>query len=126
MATELQKKWISVLELLYQYDFHESLLFYQEDDIDQNVKLLFLSIIESINQIDSLIEKHLVNYTLDRLNKVDKAIIRIAVFELMRKEIPAEVVINEAIELTKDYSDLDDEKQHKFTNRLLDNIYKGM
>ncbi len=126
MATELQKKWISVLELLYQYDFHESLLFYQEEDIDQNVKLLFLSIIESINQIDSLIEKHLVNYTLDRLNKVDKAIIRIAVFELMRKEIPAEVVINEAIELTKDYSDLDDEKQHKFTNRLLDNIYKGM
>ena len=126
MATELQKKWISVLELLYQYDFHESLLFYQEDEIDQNVKLLFLSIIESINQIDSLIEKHLVNYTLDRLNKVDKAIIRLAVFELIRKEIPAEVVINEAIELTKDYSDLDDEKQHKFTNRLLDNIYKGM
>lgn len=126
MATELQKKWISVLELLYQYDFHESLLFYQEDDIDHNVKLLFLSIIESINQIDSLIEKHLVNYTLDRLNKVDKAIIRLAVFELIRKEIPAEVVINEAIELTKDYSDLDDEKQHKFTNRLLDNIYKGM
>ncbi len=126
MATELQKKWISVLELLYQYDFHESLLFYQEDEIDQNAKLLFISIIESINQIDSLIEKHLVNYTLDRLNKVDKAIIRLAVFELMRKEIPAEVVINEAIELTKDYSDLDDEKQHKFTNRLLDNIYKGM
>lgn|SRR5690606_4231285 len=126
MATELQKKWISVLELLYQYDFHESLLFYQEDDIDQNAKLLFISIIESINVIDSLIEKHLVNYTLDRLNKVDKAIIRLAVFELMRKEIPAEVVINEAIELTKDYSDLDDEKQHKFTNRLLDNIYKGM
>ncbi|HEY8405440.1 MAG TPA: transcription antitermination factor NusB, partial [Acholeplasma sp.] len=64
-------------------------------------------------------------YTLDRLNKVDKAIIRLATYQLMKKELPGEVVINEAIEITKDYTDLDDEKQHKFTNRLLDNIYKG-
>ncbi len=126
MATELQTKWISVIELLYQYDFHESLLFYQEEPTDSNVKLLFLSIIENINKIDALIGKYLVNYTLDRLNKVDKAIIRLAVFELLDKKLPAEVVINEAIELTKEYSDLDDEKQHKFTNRLLDNIYKGL
>ena len=36
------------------------------------------------------------------------------------------VVINEAIEITKIYTDLDDENQHKFTNRLLDNISKNL
>lgn len=126
MVTNLQNKWISIIELLYQYDFHESLFFHQDDSVEQEVKLAFLSIVESMASIDDLIEKHLVNYTIDRLNKVDKAIIRLAVYELIKKELPAEVVINEAIELTKSYSDLDDEKQHKFTNKLLDNIYKGM
>ena len=37
---------------------------------------------------------------------------------------PAEIIINEAIEMTKEFSDLDDEKQHKFNNSLIDNIYK--
>ena len=36
------------------------------------IKHLFLSIVENINAIDEMIEKHLVNYTLDGLNKVDK------------------------------------------------------
>jgi N utilization substance protein B len=126
MATELQTKWISVIELLYQYDFHESLLFYQDENLNPEAKLLFQHVVENINKIDALIEKNLVNYTIDRLNLVDKAIIRLAVYELLAKNIPAEVVINEAIELTKEYSNLDDEKQHKFTNRLLDNIYKGL
>lgn len=126
MSRELREKWIQAIELLYQYDFHESILFYQDETINQESKHLFLSVVENINTIDEMIEKHLVNYTLDRLNKVDKAIIRLATYQLMKKELPGEVVINEAIEITKDYTDLDDEKQHKFTNRLLDNIYKGI
>jgi len=76
--------------------------------------------------IDNLIETHLVNWSIQRLNYVDLAIIRYAVFEIVCMDKPKEVVINEALELTKKYSNLDDDKARKFNNRLLQNIVDGV
>lgn len=126
MTDTLKAGFIKSMELLYQYQIHETIKFKDFDDLDSEAQLKFLEIIGMLDQIDQLISSNLTNYTLDRLNKVDLSIIRITVYELILKKLPPEVAINLGIELTKEFSDLDDEKQHKFTNKLLDTIYKNL
>ena len=60
------------------------------------------------------------NWTIDRLNKVDKAILSLAIYELMYTDTPSVVAINEAIELSKKYSE---EAVTKMINGVLDKIY---
>ena len=76
--------------------------------------------------IDLVINNNLENYTLSRINYVDKAIIRLATFELRNKQVAHNIIIDEALELTKEYSNLDDGLQVKFNNRLLDKIYQDL
>lgn len=90
------------------------------------IKESIKSIILNIDEIDTIIEKNLQKYTISRFNYVDRAIIRLATYELKNKLAPSQVVINEAIELTKEYSNLDDDLQVKFNNKVLDNISKGL
>ena len=59
------------------------------------------------------------DWSIDRLSKVDKAIISLAIYELTSTDTPKVVVINEAIELSKKYSD---EKVTKLINGVLDKI----
>ena len=75
-------------------------------------------------KIDEIISNCLFNYTIKRLNVVDLEIIRVATFELLEKKIASAIIINEAIELTKIYTNLDDDKAKAFNNKLLDNISK--
>lgn len=77
-------------------------------------------IIKYQNKINELANKYLENWTIDRLNKVDQAILSIGIYELMYTKTPSVVSINEAIELSKKYSDLD---VTKMINGVLDNIY---
>lgn len=116
---------IELMNQLYQYDLYQSekLPFIPSFE-DENVQTIYQEIMSVIKDIDEIIEKHLFDYSLHRLNFVDRAIIRLATFELKYTDIEKQIIINEAVELTKTYSNLDDEKQHKFTNRLLDNIAK--
>ena len=76
--------------------------------------------------IDLIINKNLENYTLSRINYVDKAIIRLATYELQLGNIAHNIIIDEALELTKEYSNLDDGLQAKFNNRILDKIYQDL
>lgn len=101
-----------------------------DDDINEN-KEVFDETIEmleyindNIDKIDSLISSVLENYTIGRLNTVDRAIIRIATSELLQAKIDKKIIINEALEITKLYSDTGDHKAVSFNNRLLDNISK--
>ena len=57
---------------------------------------------------------------MDRLNKVDQAIISLGIYELMYTDVPSVVAINEAIELSKKYSD---EAVTKMINGVLDKVY---
>jgi N utilization substance protein B len=77
---------------------------------------------EHLDVLDKIIADKLENWTIDRLNYVDKAIIRYAVYEMKYLMLPPEIVINEALELTKKYSNLDDDNAKSFNNRLLQNI----
>ena len=79
-------------------------------------------VINSRADIDDIIAQNLKNYKIDRLSYLDLAIIRFATYELTLNKIPHQIVINEALEITKIYSDLGDKKATAFNNQLLDNI----
>lgn len=77
-------------------------------------------IIDNQEKISQLANKYLVDWNIDRLSKVDKAILSLGIYELIYTEVPSVVAINEAIELSKKYSD---EKVTKMINATLDKIY---
>lgn len=81
-------------------------------------------VLNNLSEIDTIIEQSLVKYTIDRLSYVDRAIIRVATYEMWKTKTAKEVVINEALLITREYSNLDDDAQVKFNNRVLDNIAK--
>jgi len=84
------------------------------------VNELVNGVITNQEKISEIANKYLVDWNIDRLSKVDKAIISIGVYELLFTETPSVVAINEAIELSKKYSD---EKVTKMLNAALDKIY---
>ena len=77
-------------------------------------------VIGNLERIDNSISKYLENWNIERLGLTDQAIIRIATYELLYTDTPNLVCINEAIELSKKYSD---EKVSKMINGVLDKIY---
>lgn len=73
-------------------------------------------------EIDQLIKDHLINWSFERISLVDKAILRIAIYEILfEADIPYAVSINEAVELARKYGD---DASSKFINGLLSNIVK--
>lgn len=84
------------------------------------LKELVEGVLNNIDDINKEISKYLENWTIDRLGLTDQAIIRISVYELLYTNTPNLVCINEAIELSKKYSD---EKVSKMINGVLDKIY---
>ena len=86
-------------------------------EFDDYVKLVFFGVNENLKVIDECIESSLVGWKSARLSVVSRAVIRLAVYELMFiEDIPAKVSINEAIELSKKY---DDEKAFMLVNGVL-------
>lgn len=70
--------------------------------------------------VDETLEKHLTDWKLNRISKVDLSILRVATVEILFiPEIDSNVSINEAIEITKSYSE---EKSAKYINGVLDAI----
>lgn len=78
------------------------------------------TILEKKEEIYGLANRYLDSWPMDRLNKVDQAILALGIYELKYTETPPVVAINEAVELSKKYSD---EKVTKMINAVLDEIY---
>ena len=81
------------------------------------------NVMENKDKIDSLIESKLKNYHMSRLNAVDRAILRLSVGEMLNAT-PKGVAINEALELTREFSDSGDNKAVHFNNAVLDAVSK--
>ncbi len=77
--------------------------------------------------IDQLIEENLKGWSFSRLNKVDRAILRLAAYEMkFSQETPHKIIIDEAVELTKEFSDTGDGKARSFNNKVLDQMSKRL
>ena len=85
-------------------------------------KHLIAGAIENAETIDGLIKSHLSGWDFDRVNKVSLAILRMSVYSLLfQKDVPGTIVIDEAIDIAKEYGPDD---SFKFVNAVLDNIRK--
>ncbi len=116
---EIIMKVIYQTLLLEEYDLEE--LIKEQIEIENEfVNDTCKGILDHKDEIYKLANKYLVDWTMDRLNKVDQAIICLGIYELMYTDTPAVVCINEAIELSKKYSD---EAITKMINGVLDKIY---
>ena len=102
-----------------EYDLNE-LIKEQLEVENEFINESIAGILEHKDKINSLANKYLKDWTMDRLNKVDQAIISLGIYELMYTETPSIVAINEAIELSKKYSD---DAVTKMINGILDKIY---
>lgn len=97
----------------------------KENELSQLVSLKYSkevakSFKENKEKIDELINKHANNWTINRMAKVDLAILRLAICEMLYvEEIPTKVSINEAVELSKLYCD---NKSPKFINGILGSV----
>jgi len=118
-----------IIKVLYQkYIFDNSSVMYDLEElkkelievsnqfIDENIN----GIIEKQIEIEEIANRNLKDWSIDRLSKVDKAILSLAIYELMYTDTPGAVAINEAVELSKKYSD---DKVVKMINATLDSIY---
>jgi N utilization substance protein B len=108
-----------VVKLLYLCTMGGS---YDRADYSETVNARLDVVLAELDNLDQIISNQLKNWTIDRLNYVDLAIVRYAVYEMKYMETPPEIAINEALELTKKYSNLDDDNAKSFNNRLLQNI----
>ena len=123
--TEAREK---IMVILYQIDFYkkENIEYNLEDVFHENlemdnkyVKDIVNGVLENQDKIDETINKYLENWDLDRLGKTDRAILRLSTYEMMYYDTPKVVVINEAVELAKKYSD---DKVVKLINAVLDKV----
>jgi len=87
-------------------------------------RLLVSGALENIKEIDKTIKIHLQHWEIDRLNRVDLAVLRLSAYSLMyQHEIPASIVIDEAIGICREYGTDD---SYKFVNGVLDSIRKSL
>lgn len=117
------------MTILYQINLYEKnkINYVIEDVIKEQLEIqndfvneLVYGVINNKKEIEDIANKYLENWKLDRLGLTDQAIIEIAIYEIIHTETPNIVCINEAIELSKKYSD---EKISKMINGILDKIY---
>lgn len=118
-----------IMKVLYQIQIYdETKIEYDVEDLIKElleVENSFVNdtisgIIENKKTIEDLANKYLKDWKMNRLNKVDQAIIAIGIYELMYTDTPSVVAINEAIELSKKYSE---EAVTKMINGVLDKVY---
>jgi N utilization substance protein B len=114
------------LDAIFQADLNNKPIIEIQDESDVEDKkysdILINGIKENQTQIDSLISDSITNWTIDRIPRVDKNILRVAVYELLfQKDVPINVVISEAVKLAEELSTDD---SASFVNGTLANISK--
>jgi N utilization substance protein B len=84
---------------------------------------LFEGAAKDIAVLDALIVGHSDNWRFERLSAIDRAILRLAIYEMNSSDTPPKVVLNEAVDLAKKFSS---EESGAFVNGILDSVYKSL
>ena len=124
----------AALSLLYSSDITEANVedvitqgLYPADDLDvsEYAESLVLGVVEHCDEIDERLAAISENWAVDRMPVVDRAILRLATYEMLFvDEVPVSVSINEAVELAKAYGGEDDSS--RFVNGVLGRIARTM
>ena len=120
-----------LMKLLYQMDINEdysdeALDFYfensdlKEDEIEF-IREHILGMIDKFEEIDEIIKSNLEGWSLERISNIDRQILRIAVYELYFTSTASNIVINEAVEIAREYSS---NEAPKFINGILGTIFR--
>ena len=123
-----------VFKIIFSYefdsiDFNEHVAYYVEQLEGDEKSIQFIQnkvykIQDKMAEIDQYIDDHMKNWTLSRLAKVEVALLRLAVYEMLYDdEVPSSVAINEAVELAKKYGG---DRSPKFVNGVLGQIVKSI
>lgn len=132
MATTRSELREKIMTILYQIDLYKKIkIEYNIDDVikenieieNEFVKDIVYGVITYMDNIDDIANKYLNNWSIERLDAEGKAILRMSIYELKYMDTPDLVVINEAIELAKKYSD---DSVRKMINAVLDKIVNEM
>ena len=115
------------LQLLFQSDFLETAgeddLFWIGRSTDEETRdftrVLYRSYIDNQESFDRLIQRHSKHWRIERMATVDRNILRMAISEFLVSSTPCVVVINEAIEIAREYSG---EESTEFVNGVLDAV----
>ncbi|MBI3874078.1 MAG: transcription antitermination factor NusB [Arcobacter sp.] len=128
MATRTQARE-SVVGLLYSYDLGNTTIAKFSDIIFEDKKIrnkqkefaqdLFDGVMANLESIDTILSEHLKQRDIHEVGAVEKAILRLSIYEITFKKIDKGIAINEAIELAKK---LASDNAPKFINGLLDSI----
>lgn len=120
-------------KILYQIEIQKEItnedieLFFENNDINSKeaqeyIRDAVYGIGNASKEIASIISKNLKeNWEIERVSKVNLALLKLAIYEISYKELPFKVVINEVVELAKKYGE---ETSHLFINGILANIVK--
>jgi N utilization substance protein B len=94
-----------------------------DEEVATFARLLIGGTLENIGAVDAAITAHLQNWSFERLKRVDLAVLRIGAYSLLfQRDIPAQITIDEAIEIAKEYGS---EDSYRFINGVLDGIWKA-
>ncbi|HHV73734.1 N utilization substance protein B [Thermoanaerobacterium sp. PSU-2] len=125
------REWL--VKLLYQYDisklepqkiFDKFLEDNDPEDEKDYIENTFFGVIKNVDNIDEKIKKYLKNWDINRIAKIDLAIMRCSFYEILYStDIPSSVSINEAVEIAKKYST---EKSPAFINGILGNLVRDI
>ncbi len=123
---EQRYKAMTILYQAFLYDSNnidyniDDIISVQLEEKSKFVVSLVNGILENKEQLDDLANKYLDNWNISRLGFTDQAILRMGIYEIINTDTPDITCIDEAVELSKEYSD---EKVCKMINGVLDKVY---
>lgn len=103
-------------------EFYESHIEISEEPTVEYVKNVFLGTCEYMDEIDNEIEECSIKWKMSRMSTATRTILRLAVYEMTKIDVPAKVVLNEAVEIIKTY---DEESAPAFVNGILNKIARS-
>ncbi len=131
MATRHQSRE-SVITLLYAKDIGNENIEKFIDEIFEDKKIrnkqkefansLYVGVTNNLTELDSELNRHLSDYKIDSIGHIERAILRLGAYEILKTDLDVAVIINESIELCKS---LASDTAPKFINGVLDAVKKS-
>jgi N utilization substance protein B len=109
-ADPRHQKRVAMMKYLFSLSFNSP---------DQKIPIKYSKFNSKQSEIDSIIQECAPEWPLDQINKIDLAVLRLAIFELTTLDTPHKVIIDEAVELAKEYGS---ENSPKFVNGVLGSV----